>query len=376
MFSELKEKVVVITGASGYLGKATAVEFARHGSYLVLTGRDEEKLRQTALLCKDVGLTDNELLIIAADITDENGIERVVHKTIDRFHRVHVLVNNAGVFLMGSSLSLTAADIDRVFSANCKSVFMLTQKLIMYLIETHGCIVNVSSTASLRANAGAIGYCMSKACLDQMTKALALGASGYIGKAVAVGFAGQGSCLVLTGRNDEKLQQTASLCKDVGLNDDKVNSAGVMMLANSAVLKAADVDRIFNINCRSVFILTKKLVPYLIENKESWSYWVHDDKGMPRPDDKGSCFGPSTVEDGTFYSKSSTGLSKDQIQEYSSFLRSIIPLGRLCKADDVVKSVLFLTSNRAAFITGVLLPVDGGFRNQKLFLPKQFKDAK
>lgn len=266
MFSELQDKVVLITGASGHVGKAIAVEFARHGSRLVLTGRDEDRLRHTAALCKDAGIKDNKLLLVTADLTNENDNKRLVQETVKKYGTVHILVNSAAVMMLASSGSVKAEDLDRVFDLNCRSVFILIQKLVPYLVENKGCIVNISNTQ--RPNPGFIAYAMSKACLDQMTKALAL---------------------------------------ELGPKGVRVNGIN-----------------------------------------------------------------PATLEDGTFFSNCSGGLSKEQSQEHFTFLRSSIPLGRLGNVQDVVKAVLFLTSDKAAFVSGLLLPVDGGFRNQKLFFPKQF----
>ncbi|XP_039962181.1 3-oxoacyl-[acyl-carrier-protein] reductase FabG-like [Bactrocera tryoni] len=167
----LAGKVVIVTGASSGIGATTAEVFAKQGSKVVLTGRNEANLKSTKAACK-VANSKAELLVIVADVTTD--AEKIIKTTIDKFGQLDVLVNNAGFGEGGSILDINVDQFDRVMNTNLRSVFLLTKYAAPHLVKTQGNIVNVSSVAGLRANAGFSVYCTSKAALDQFTRCIAL----------------------------------------------------------------------------------------------------------------------------------------------------------------------------------------------------------
>ncbi|XP_039962182.1 uncharacterized oxidoreductase TM_0325-like [Bactrocera tryoni] len=167
----LAGKVVIVTGASSGIGAVTAKAFAKQGSKVVLTGRNEANLKATETACKAAN-NKVELLLITADVTVD--AERIINSTIDKFGQLDVLVNNAGFGEMGSILDIEVDQFDRVLDTNLRSVFLLTKYAAPHLVKTQGNIVNVSSIAGLRAFPGASVYCTSKAALDQFTRCIAL----------------------------------------------------------------------------------------------------------------------------------------------------------------------------------------------------------
>lgn len=173
-----KDKVVLVTGASSGIGASTAVEFSNAGANVVLVGRNKENLQNVLGHCKAAGSGDHFLII--ADLRDPVQVESVITKAIEKFHRLDVLVNNAGAGRYGGIQEFTMEDFDWIMNLNLRSVVQLTKLAIPHLIKTKGNIVNVSSVAGLNAYAGVNTYCMSKAALDQFTKctALDLGPSG------------------------------------------------------------------------------------------------------------------------------------------------------------------------------------------------------
>ncbi|XP_039962011.1 uncharacterized oxidoreductase TM_0325-like [Bactrocera tryoni] len=167
----LAGKVVIVTGASSGIGAATAVEFAKLGSKVVITGRNEANLKSTETACKAAN-SKVELLLIPADVTTD--AEKIIKTTIDKFGQLDVLVNNAGFGEMGSILDIDVDQFDRVMNTNVRAVFLLTKYAAPHLVKTQGNIVNVSSVAGLRSFPGASVYCTSKAALDQFTRCIAL----------------------------------------------------------------------------------------------------------------------------------------------------------------------------------------------------------
>ncbi|XP_011200677.2 uncharacterized oxidoreductase TM_0325-like [Bactrocera dorsalis] len=167
----LAGKVVIVTGASSGIGAATAEEFAKLGSKVVLTGRNEANLKATETACKAAN-SKVELLLITADVTTD--AEKIIKTTIEKFGQLDVLVNNAGYGELGSILDIDVDQFDRVMNTNVRSVFLLTKYAAPHLVKTQGNIVNVSSLVGLRAFADASVYCTSKAALDQFTRCIAL----------------------------------------------------------------------------------------------------------------------------------------------------------------------------------------------------------
>ncbi|XP_049311401.1 3-oxoacyl-[acyl-carrier-protein] reductase FabG-like [Bactrocera dorsalis] len=164
-------KVVIVTGASSGIGATTAEAFAKEGSKVVLTGRNEANLKATEAACKAAN-SKAELLLIIADVTVD--AKRIINTTIDRFGRLDVLVNNAGIMELGIISEVDDNQYDRVFDTNVRSVYLLTKFAAPHLIKTQGNIVNVSSVAGLRSKRGMTTYCASKAALDQFTRCCAL----------------------------------------------------------------------------------------------------------------------------------------------------------------------------------------------------------
>lgn len=169
----IRNKVVLITGASGGIGAGTALEFARLGARLVLTGRDVSKLQAVAAQCRSASSSEN-VVYVTADVTIEADLNNVVDVAVQNFGTIDILVNNAGIPMVGSVTDGPVEDLDRAIDVNVRSAFVLTQKVAQYIIENKGHIINVSSVAGLRANSNMVPYCITKRALDVMTKALAL----------------------------------------------------------------------------------------------------------------------------------------------------------------------------------------------------------
>ncbi len=113
-------------------------------------------------------------LALRADLTVEAEAERVVRETVERFGRLDILVNCAGIVLGGSVETTTLADWDRTMSLNLRAAFHLTQLAAPHLAKTRGNIVNVSSVVGLRSFKNLLAYSVSKAALDHLTRCSAL----------------------------------------------------------------------------------------------------------------------------------------------------------------------------------------------------------
>ncbi|XP_013188317.1 glucose 1-dehydrogenase-like [Amyelois transitella] len=172
-------KVVLITGGSSGIGATTAVFFAKEGADVAIVGRNQTKLKRVTEECSKNGKTP---LVITAELSSADDINRIVKETVEKFKKIDVLVNNAGFAVTGCILDGKVLDAyDAMMSVNVRSVIQLTTLAAPYLIKTKGNIINISSVAGKKVTASAfMAYNVSKAALDHFTRgaALELSASG------------------------------------------------------------------------------------------------------------------------------------------------------------------------------------------------------
>jgi NAD(P)-dependent dehydrogenase (short-subunit alcohol dehydrogenase family) len=171
MDKEFAEKILLITGATSGIGKATALRFAQAGAGIAAVGRDETSLGE---LGKQIDTIGAHFQAIRADLSLEEEAEMAVSKTVEHFGGVDVLVNAAGHISSGTIESTSIKAWDAMLGINLRAVFILMQKALPTIITRRGNIVNVSSVTGLRAFPGVLAYCVSKAGLDQLTRCAAL----------------------------------------------------------------------------------------------------------------------------------------------------------------------------------------------------------
>lgn len=153
MAVEISGRSVLVTGSGSGIGRAAAVEFARRGARLTLTGRREEPLRETATLVEEAG---GEAQVVAADVVEPGDRERVVRAATERFGGLDVLVNNAGNVRAGRLESIEEEDLRAQVEVNLTAPILLTREALPALRENGGrsgeaAVVNVSSGFGLAA---------------------------------------------------------------------------------------------------------------------------------------------------------------------------------------------------------------------------------
>jgi NAD(P)-dependent dehydrogenase (short-subunit alcohol dehydrogenase family) len=165
--------VVLITGALTGIGRATALAFAREGARLVVSGRREEEGRKLAAELEKLGA---EAEFVRSDVRHEAEIRSLVDKTVARFGRLDVAVNNAGT--EGTPGPLTEQTVETyaaTFDTNVLGTLLsMKHELRVMVPQGHGSIVNVSSTYGRSGAAGASAYVASKHAVEGLTKAAAL----------------------------------------------------------------------------------------------------------------------------------------------------------------------------------------------------------
>jgi 3-oxoacyl-[acyl-carrier protein] reductase len=182
-------KTALVTGGSRGIGRAIAVEFARHGAHVALIGRDIDALQESARVCAEArpGVVVD---IFQADVTDQAAVDRVVGEAAARFGRVDYAVAGAGQSVDALLLRLRPETIDRMIDVNLKSAFYLCGAVAKPMMKQRsGSIVLMTSIVGLTGNAGQAAYAASKAGLIALCKSVAkeLGSRNIRVNAVAPG---------------------------------------------------------------------------------------------------------------------------------------------------------------------------------------------
>ena len=142
----LEGKVAIITGGSKGIGKATAVLFANEGAKVVITGRNEDDLKDT------VSQADGEIEYLINDVSNEDDCKSCVEHTINKYGKVDILFNNAGIAAMSPTHETSVEDWDRIFNINVRGSFMMAKEVIPHMIKNGGgAIVNNASILGLKA---------------------------------------------------------------------------------------------------------------------------------------------------------------------------------------------------------------------------------
>lgn len=165
-------KVVIVTGASSGIGRATAIQMAEEGAKLTITGRNEEALNRVAEECESIA--EVRPLIVLAEMKEEQEVKNIIDATIQEYGAIHVLVNNAATLELGGIEYTSLQQFDNVFTVNVRAIYQLCMLAVPHLIKTKGNIVNVSSINAICSYPLSLAYNMSKASLDMMTKCMSI----------------------------------------------------------------------------------------------------------------------------------------------------------------------------------------------------------
>jgi len=244
----LANKTAIITGGGSGIGQACAWAFYQEGANVVLFGRREDKLKETA---QELG---SRAMTVSGDMTRSEDLDRLVQETLSKFHRIDILVNNAGLFKGAPLHEISDEQYDEMMNINMRAVFQLTRRVLPVMMEQkNGNIIHISSILGIIAVPQVAVYNISKGALNQFSRSIAVEYGSY-------GIRSNSICPGLI-----ETDMTADLMKDEAL-------------------------------------------------MQEWS------KGYP--------------------------------------------IGRFGKPEDVASACLFLASDESSFITGTVLPVDGGFTAQ------------
>ncbi|MEW5758093.1 MAG: 3-oxoacyl-[acyl-carrier-protein] reductase [Candidatus Omnitrophota bacterium] len=183
-----KDKVTIVTGAARGIGKEIAYSFAKQGSDMAICDVNQDALLETQ---KDLEAFGISCLTSVIDVTNYTQVQEFTDKILDKFNKIDILINNAGVTADNLMLRMKEDEWDKVLNINLKGTFNVTKAVSRHMIKQRsGKIVNIASIIGIIGNAGQVNYAASKAGVIALTKSIAkeVASRGICVNAVAPGF--------------------------------------------------------------------------------------------------------------------------------------------------------------------------------------------
>ncbi len=188
MDKRLSNRVALVTGGGGGIGKAVALRFAREGARVVVIDIVAEAAQAVA---DEIVAAGGAALAVTCDVTQRDQVEALVRQVLDAYGQIDILCNNAGITRDARLVKMTEDEFDSVVDVNLKGVFNLTQAVAPHMIERgYGRVISTSSIVGLYGNFGQTNYVATKAGVIGMTRVWAreLGPKGITANAIAPGF--------------------------------------------------------------------------------------------------------------------------------------------------------------------------------------------
>jgi 3-oxoacyl-[acyl-carrier protein] reductase len=175
---QLKDKVAIVTGASRGIGRSIAQEFAREGAAVALCARAQSTtplpgtIYETAQVIQASG---GEALPLACDVTQEAEVQSLVEQVVARYGQIDVLVNNAGIMILGESfLDIEPERWDQIVAVNIRGPYLMCRHVLPVMIrQGRGSVVSIGSLAGSESRPAGAAYCTTKAGLHMLTRCIA-----------------------------------------------------------------------------------------------------------------------------------------------------------------------------------------------------------
>lgn len=224
MFKQLKDKVVIITGASSGIGKATTEEFAANGAKVVFCARNIEKLENIEEDLRNKGF---EVASIKTDVTKQEECKKLIEFTIEKYGQIDILINNAGISMRALFNDVDLDVMKKLMDVNFWGAIYCTKFALPYLLKSHGSIVGITSIAGFHGLPGRSGYSASKFALHGFLETIRIEnlKNGLHVLIAAPGFTqsnirksallANGEVQVKTPLNESKLMSSSSVAKSI-----------------------------------------------------------------------------------------------------------------------------------------------------------------
>ncbi len=170
----LEGKVAIVTGSNRGIGKGIAIAFAKEGCKVIVNSHEHDK--DADKVVEEIKELGSDAIFVKADVSKEKNVKNLIKKTVEKFGKLDITVNNAGILVSGSVKELTEKDWDRQMAVNLKGVFFVTKYTLEQIRKQGkgGRIINISSIAGLVGFPGISAYCASKGGITELTREVAL----------------------------------------------------------------------------------------------------------------------------------------------------------------------------------------------------------
>ncbi|CAH0153671.1 Dihydroanticapsin 7-dehydrogenase [Peribacillus sp. Bi96] len=173
----LQGKIVLITGSGSGIGKSTALLFAKEGATIIVNDIDGNKGNQAV---EEITSLGGEATFIQADVTDTDSVKKMVQQVVEKYSRIDVLFNNAGISGIGELHEIEPDDWDRVMSVNIKGVYLPSKYVLPHMMERkNGSIINMSSCVAEIGLARRASYATTKGAILALTKSMQVDYAPY-----------------------------------------------------------------------------------------------------------------------------------------------------------------------------------------------------
>ncbi|MBI2656114.1 glucose 1-dehydrogenase [Candidatus Woesearchaeota archaeon] len=175
----LEGKVAIVTGSDRGIGKGIAIALAKEGCKVVVNSHKKSKEGEDAV--NEIKKLGSDAVLVVADVSKENDTRNMIKKTVDKFGKLDIIVNNAGILVSGTITDLTEKDWDRQLDVNLKGVFLCTKYAVQQMVKQGkgGRVINISSIAGLVGFPGISAYCAPKGGVTELTREVALDCAKY-----------------------------------------------------------------------------------------------------------------------------------------------------------------------------------------------------
>jgi len=182
---DLSGKKALITGASGNIGSAIAIQLHEQGAEIIVSGRCMGSLKKLAFIL------GSKCHILSCDLMNRNEVSSLIKRTENSIGKLDILINNAGITKDNLIVRMKDEDWDNVLEVNLTSIFLLTREAVKSMIRNrYGRIINISSVVGITGNPGQVNYCSSKGGIISFSKSLAqeIASRGITVNCIAPGF--------------------------------------------------------------------------------------------------------------------------------------------------------------------------------------------
>ena len=214
------EKIIIVTGASRGIGREIAKTLSRENNKVIACYNNSEK--EATILKEELEKENKKIDIIKGDISKREDCKKIVEYVINKYKKIDVLINNAGISTYNLFTDITDEEWNRTINTNLNSVFYMSQETVKYMIkQKEGSIINISSIWGIVGASCEVAYSVSKAGIDGMTKALAkeLGPSNIRVNSIAPGLIDTDMNNDLTKEELDNIINETPLCK-IGKPED------------------------------------------------------------------------------------------------------------------------------------------------------------